>query len=381
MTRRVLRLLHRWLGLALLLPMLLQGISGTILAMTPIWTAWQVPSHVTPGASRPANEIIAAASATSPGLVVSRYHPANGPGPAIVELSAPGQRFASAQVTVDPVSLTVLGTRQPSAAYRWVHLLHEHLLMPEFGGRTLIGFFGLGLLVLGLSGIVLWWPSVGRWQAAVTVSRRASGARLQRELHGAAGFWFSIMLVVMSLSGMSMAFPQTARALFALPGGPPRGGSERGTANAAPLDVDAVLARLAQSVPGAIATDLRIPNQAGRPVMVRLERAGALEGTPPLMATIDPAGRRLITVQDPQAQGVAALTLGWLRALHQGDAFGTPWRLLVALSGVVLPLMAVTGGTLWWLKRRNRLRLSAQRQAAQRRAAQRRAVVSGALPR
>ena len=83
-----------------------------------------------------------------------------------------------------------------------------------------------------------------------------------------------------------------------------------------------------------------------------------------MMASVDPAGRRVISMQDPQAQGTAALVFGWLRALHQGDAFGTPWRLLVALTGVALPMMAVTGGTLWWLKRRNRMRLSAQRRAA-----------------
>ena len=357
MTRHAVRVAHRWLGLALALPMFLQGVSGAVLAVTPLWDEWRPLQAVSPGPARPASAIVAAAA--EPGLAPTRYVPSQDGAPAMVELGRPGQRGAAVLVLVDPVSLAVLGVSVPSATYRWVHTLHEHLLMPELGGRSLVGWCGVGLLLLGLSGLVIWWPAPGRWRAAMTVDGRARGARLQRELHGAAGFWLSAMLVLMSLSGVTLAFPQTVGAILGVPVGfPPRGEGR------ASLDLDAVLAQAAKALPGAATLDVRLPNPAGRPVTVRMQPPGTLGGSPPAFVTVDPAGARVISVRDPRTQGAAATTLAWLRALHYGDVFWLPWRALVTLCGLALSLLALTGVALWLLKRRNRQRLSQQRQAA-----------------
>jgi uncharacterized iron-regulated membrane protein len=365
--RAFLRVAHRWLGLVLVLPMLWQGITGCFLAVTPIWEDIRPEPAVSAGPMQPASAILAAAA--MPGLVPVRYEPAAPGHAAIVGLAAPGQRGANIELEIDPASLAVLGTRHTSVVYRWVHSLHENLLLPALNGRSVVGWFGMGLLLLGLSGVVLWWPAAlapQRWRRAATFRAKAKGARFQRELHGAAGFWFSIMLVVMSLSGVSLAWPQTIRAMLGVPDGPARRneGAPRGEGRETALDLDAVLQRALGAAPGVAVTDVRLSNPPGRPVNVRMQIVDALEGTPMVMATIDPAGKRVLSVQDPRTASAGALTMGWLRALHFGEAFGLPWRLLVSLCGIALPLLAVTGATLWWLKRRNRLRLAGQRQAA-----------------
>jgi len=347
--RAFLRIAHRWLGLVLVLPMLCQGLTGCFLAVTPVWEELRPVPAITAGPVHSASAILAAAAQS--GLVPVRYEPTVAGRPALVGLAEPGQRSADLQVMVDPASLAVLGTRHTSALYRWVHALHENLLLPTMPGRSIVGWFGAGLLLLGLSGLVLWWPPAltrQRWRRAVTVTAKAKGARFQRELHGAVGFWFSIMLVVMSLSGVSLGFPQTIRSMLGVADGSAR------RSNAA-LDIDAVLQRAAAAAPGAMVADVRLPNPAGRPVTVRLEIAGALAGTPPVVAVIDPAGQSVLSLQDPRSAPIGVLVIGWLRALHFGEAFGWPWRLLVVLCGAVLPTMAVTGAALWLLKRRSRV--------------------------
>jgi len=46
----------------------------------------------------------------------------------------------------------------------------------------------------------------------------------------------------------------------------------------------------------------------------------------------------------------------WLYPLHTGGAFGWTGRLLIALSGVVMVVLNVTGLYVWWVKWRMRRR-------------------------
>ena len=354
---------HHWVGLALAVPLLIQAATGCFLAATPIFQDLQGHPALSGGEPRLASAALRAAA--QPGLAPSGYHPGSAISPTLVDLATPGVRGAAVQVLLDPATLAVLGTRRPSQFYRWVHGLHENLLLPVVPGRSIVGWFGIGLLLLGLSGLVLWWPSPGRWAAALTVARRARGARLQREMHGAVGFWACAMLVVMSASGVTLAFPETLRAVAAVPS-PPRPGpglSRPARGEAEPLDIDAALARAGSAVPGAAIVDARLPTEPGRPVLVRLRLPGGIEGAPYAVASVDPAGSQVLSVQDPRGQNLVASALAWCRALHFGDAFGLAWRVMVLAAGIALLLLGITGPALWLLRRRNRQRLDERRRA------------------
>ena len=115
---------------------------------------------------------------------------------------------------------------RPGGVLDWIKRLHNNLLLPEWGGRQAAGWFGVGLLLLTLIGIQLWWPAPGRWRNGFTVPRRARGLRLHRALHGAAGAWLVLMLLATSVTGIVQGFPQASRALLGLPpGGPARRGA------------------------------------------------------------------------------------------------------------------------------------------------------------
>ena len=147
------------------------------------------------------------------------------------------------------------------------------------------------------------------------------------------------------------------------PGGQRREARREGAGREA-LDIDAVVARAREAVPGARLVDVRLPNQPGANVFAQLESPGSVEGAPYIRVTIDPAGHRVMSVQNPNAGSFGEWLLGWMRAIHFGDAFGLPWRALVFLMGLALPTLAVTGSILWWMRRRMRRRVQAQRQAA-----------------
>ena len=71
--------------------------------------------------------------------------------------------------------------------------------------------------------------------------------------------------------------------------------------------------------------------------------------------------------------------IAWQRALHYGIGLGGSYKFLVFVSGVIIPVFAVTGFLMWWLKRRNR-RAGERAKAAIQAAARRGRPISAAHP-
>jgi uncharacterized iron-regulated membrane protein len=95
----------------------------------------------------------------------------------------------------------------------WIVDLHENLLFGR-NGRLVNGIGAICVILLGLTGAVIWWPGINNWRRALTVNWRSAFARFSWDLHSALGFW-SILFVLMSgISGLYFAFPQVFNPLF-----------------------------------------------------------------------------------------------------------------------------------------------------------------------
>jgi uncharacterized iron-regulated membrane protein len=94
----------------------------------------------------------------------------------------------------------------------WIVDLHENLL---FGakGRFVNGIGAICVILLCLSGAVIWWPGISNWRRALTVNWRALFARFTWDLHGALGFWSFLFVLMWGVSGFYFCFPQTVNGL------------------------------------------------------------------------------------------------------------------------------------------------------------------------
>ena len=345
------RKLHRWLGIALALPLIAQAVTGCIIAFDEPGMAGTTQAS---GARQKVSAIVAAAHATAPDLLPSHYR--TGPLPqslARVDLAAPAQRDPELRLTIDPVTLAVVSVEQATQQYRRLARdLHENLLIPLLAGRSIVGWIGVGLLVLAITGVPLWWL---RPRLDLARGGKASNIWFLRELHAGVGIWLVAMLAVETVSGISLAFPRTIRSLLGIDARPVLNAS----ADGGTLDIDAVVEQATTTVRGAQLTDLLLPRAPGRPAIAVMRIEAGWDGAPPAIAAISPSGRRVLSLQDPREQPAVAL-LGWLRALHTGAAFGLPWRAAVILLGLLLPLLPITG-LLMWLRRHRRGRIGRTR--------------------
>lgn len=90
----------------------------------------------------------------------------------------------------------------------WLVDLHDNLLGGPTG-RLINGIGALLVLVVLVTGAVLWWPGKSRWRHALTLGGPVNSLRFARRLHSFAGFWFFALLLLWALTAVYFAFPQT----------------------------------------------------------------------------------------------------------------------------------------------------------------------------
>lgn len=394
---------HLWAGIILCLPLMALGISGSILVANDLIQDWTAPADAppTPGAVKPLSEVIEAARATVPAgqtpsaimlpeeagqPVTIRFtaarpapggdrpqggeRPAGAPPAGTPAMGAGGPPMGGpmgpgggTSVRINPVTLDIHTTPAMggNSFIRTMHTLHGNLLISGREGREVVGWLGVVMLVLGVSGLVMWWPRPGRWKAAFLVKPDAKGLRLHRDLHGAAGIWTLLVFLVVSFSGVYLVFPQTLTDAVSVvsPAREPRSVMNAHTVEPVrgtpPAGVDEVVTIATAAVPDAALRGLFLPSRPNQPYRATLARPGAAHGAPGITAFIDPWKRSVIEVRDPRTYSLGDTIVAWQRPLHAGEGLGIVWAVLVFASGILPPLFCITGIAMWWIKRRNRL--------------------------
>ena len=263
------------------------------------------------------------------------------------------------QVYVDPVSGQVLGTRRPGLppAFAFLHQLHGSLALGRDFGRPLVGWLGVAMLALGISGLILWWPKRGQWKYAFKVRKTATGLRFHRELHAATGIWIFIVFMAVSFSGVAITFPQTVRGIVSGGGSAPRpafnlreGPAVEPVENAKRIGADHALLIAQKAMPGADVRSVTVPVRPTQAISVAMVSRFGTTAT----IYVNPYTSAVIATRDPANNGGADSFMALQRPMHDGQGnLGPVWEFLVFLSGLV-PLLFVITGTIMWLKKRKR---------------------------
>ena len=90
--------------------------------------------------------------------------------------------------------------------------LHDDLLSGPTG-RKINGAGAIAVLLICLTGPVIWWPGIARWREHLTLHRGVGWKRFTWQLHGVFGFWSVAFLLVLAASGMYLCFPDQFSAL------------------------------------------------------------------------------------------------------------------------------------------------------------------------
>jgi uncharacterized iron-regulated membrane protein len=88
----------------------------------------------------------------------------------------------------------------------WLLDFHDNLLGGDVGRRT--NAFGAGLVILlGVTGLVIWWPGILRWKRSLVIDVRANWRQFTWSLHSALGIWFAAFIVMWGITGLYLSYP------------------------------------------------------------------------------------------------------------------------------------------------------------------------------
>jgi len=383
--------LHRWIGLALALLLVPISVSGALLVWHDHLDALIHPGRYAVSGTQlmPPSAYLASAGPAlgdNPAQPAAVRFPESDGWPVVVMARAPRTESSPPRlvnVYLDPPTARVLDVVDfRSSLIGFLHRFHENLTIPEYNGRAMVGWVGVGMLILSLTGIWLWWPRNGAFVPGLSWRR---APYTTSNLHHLFGFWISIPLAVVSATGIYLGFPQTARqAMESIAPMTPQGQRPGfgAIARDARLTPDAALAAAVASQSGTRPLVIFLPTarantserdrargaEQGRADQGRAERAGgAREASESrslwrVQLRQTGSGETVTVMVDDSSSAVDRLpaplagdrAAQWIRWIHEGSHSGPIWQTVVFLTGVLPLVFVVTGVIMWWRGRRAR---------------------------
>jgi uncharacterized iron-regulated membrane protein len=367
--KRALQTIHLWLGLLLAIPIIIIGLSGSALLLQREILAYSVPAPTAEGQQATLEDLVAAAQKAAPenATVRSIVPPAYAGAPATINFDMSG-RQPRTRVHVDPVSGEVLGTEPITNRGPILDFLiraHAFLLLPAPIGFPMVGWMAGVMTFMAVSGLVLWWPRKGMWRQAFWMRKGARGLRFHVEFHHVVGFWGSVILLVMGVSGLYLVYPDTFRKTteLVLPTDRTPREAPQYAPGPAPLHADGAVAAALAAVPNTRAVNVQLPPTPDLPFVVHLETTEFRPKLPPILVTLNARTGEINFIDDPRRYSISDKFLNLQHTLHFGIGLGWLWKVLVFVSGI-LPLALGITGLMIYVKRRAVRRPLSDAQAA-----------------
>lgn len=355
LVQRFLVLVHRYAGLVLALLLVPVGVSGALIVYFDEIDRTSTPALRTPVAEGPLRmeDVIRSARAAVPTLVgPTRIQIPSEPGRPVVAAFTDASDEAFHEVMVDPVSAQVLHVRDTGDALVWQLFTFHAELYAGPAAPWLMGAAGFGTVLLGISGLYLWWPRRGGWKRAFRV-RRGDRVRFNYDLHRVAGTIVSLVALELGLTGLLLTLPDLFRP-WLVAEEPPQTAPAPATC-LGPADADRAIAIASERFPGARVTALYPPRTEDGVYRVGLRQPDELAyGAGATRVAVDPRCSTVNDVFDPLDAPFGERIFSWLLPLHSGQFLGALGRALTFVVGLAFAVLAYTGFVTWLARRRMR---------------------------
>jgi uncharacterized iron-regulated membrane protein len=351
--RRAFFHVHLWAGVLLSLYIVMIALTGSILVFRTELTRALLPKTLTPYV----------AERTAPIAVVLDRFRATYPDGRLENIQMPSQEmpvfllFAKDShqhsFTLLADSVTANLKLQPRTWVYWTYELHVNLLLGEAHGVQINGIGALCLLLLVITGLVLWWPGAKIWARGLRIGFRHNWRRINYDVHNAIGFWTLFIVFWWALSGIYFAWYRQVTSVVAVVSplqgmlSPPVPTPLRSASEHAALEQ--ILTAVHQASPGGQLFSLSDPLLTGTVVYALVDLRAPGDFSHRDIITLSTADARVLTIWHYGQNHTTGDWILWaMHPLHFGTLWGTSIKILWALCGLALAILAITGLLMYW---------------------------------
>jgi uncharacterized iron-regulated membrane protein len=243
--------------------------------------------------------------------------------------------------------------------HRWLGASGENRAV----GKAVTGFSNAAFLLLAITGIYIWFPRRLAWQnirAVIFFRRGLRGKARNFNWHNTIGFWSSLVLIILTVTGMVISYQWASNLVYTLTGSEvpqqqsaPPNQANRETNPVVPENLDQLWARAAQQTENWEVISLRVPTSSDAPVVFTIREGKELNPFASSTATFN-AQNGEMTKWEPYSGGSGGRRLrSWMRFAHTGEAFGSVGQIIAGLATLGGAFLAWTGLSLAWRRFRN----------------------------
>jgi uncharacterized iron-regulated membrane protein len=215
--KKVLLFCHRWLGFISGLVVFIVSITGCIFCFQDeiqdaVYDYRTVQNtgkpYVQP--SQLINEVKKAYPKASPDFIY--YYGAERPAGVLANLGKDGYEY----VFLDPYSGKITYHEKPQTNFFIiVEYIHLYLLLPPAIGHWIVGVSVIIFMVIMITGLILWWPKrkTDR-KRSFTIKWGGRWRRVNYDLHNVLGFYATSIALILSISGLAIAFEPVSKAIY-----------------------------------------------------------------------------------------------------------------------------------------------------------------------
>ena len=254
---------------------------------------------------------------------------------------------------INPHTGEITGTRERSGYFTYdVHQFHSNLLVGK-KGQVWVGAGNACLMVLMLTGVVLWWK-----RKLFSIETGASWKRISFDLHHVSGIYALFFLFVIVGTGLVMSYPNQMYPIVEVftgdsnkeqPEDPPAS-TPPALAGAPGITPDQALAIGRAQLAGAQPTFLSFPQ--GPKGVYNIGFKFPEDHTPGGRSHIfiERYTGEVLWLDNTRKQPPGVKFSNNVRQLHTGDIYGWPSRIVYAFASFGVIVQAITGIIIWGLR-------------------------------
>ncbi|MEZ2334087.1 PepSY-associated TM helix domain-containing protein [Mucilaginibacter sp. RCC_168] len=256
---------------------------------------------------------------------------------------------------VNPYTGQVIGqyNRRQTFMYK-VEMFHRYLLGAKNSvGDWIVSLSTLFFLFILITGVVLWWPKTKKiMKHRLKIKWDGSAKRLTHDLHIVTGFYTSVFLIVVVLTGLVMTFKWANATLFALTGSKvvgkelPKQPLSVYKADAVALSADAVLTGMGKTIATADYYSVRLPRDSSGTYSVTVWPNELVETVSDIYY-VDQYSGRLAGSLTFASKSLGQRVRAFVKPVHTGAVYGLPTQIISFVVCALSLIFPVTGVMMW----------------------------------